>query len=151
MFSLLYCFLIYGYICVVIASEVPAYQLQKDQWLFVNTGDESSVTTGSAKKICCRVGYIFASFEVVYLCVSMLLSLHHCFQCSVCDVEQVCKYSIFLTLFAVFVHCFHGGYYELNCRQVWRSLFCWVTMICSQQGCSKYFSETVDSSFKRLK
>lgn len=66
------------------------------------------------KSVCCRVGYIFASFEVVYLCVSMLLSLHHCFQCSVCDVEQVCKYSIFLTLFAVFVHCFHGGYYELT-------------------------------------
>lgn len=50
MFSLLYCFLIYGYICAVIASEVPAYQLQKDQWLFVNASDESSVTTGSAKK-----------------------------------------------------------------------------------------------------
>lgn len=54
MFSLLYGFLIYGYICAVIASEVPAYQLQKDQWLFVNA-NESSVTTGSAKKIsvCC--------------------------------------------------------------------------------------------------
>lgn len=62
MFSLLYCFLIYGYICVVIASEVPAYQLQKDQWLFVNTGDESSVTTGSAKKICLLSSRIYFCF-----------------------------------------------------------------------------------------
>lgn len=46
---------IYGYICAVVAYEVPACPLRGEQWCLVNAGEEAAVTTGSAKESQCAL------------------------------------------------------------------------------------------------